>query len=135
MEKENTTCKGIHHVAITVKDYDKSVNFYKDGLGFKEHITWGDDDSRACMLDIGNNNIIEIFSGRKEKGSEGLWQHLAFATDDCDKAFKRALENGARVSKEPFDVVIWCAGFASATIYGVGKTAKQTVEEITNFIK
>jgi cation diffusion facilitator CzcD-associated flavoprotein CzcO len=31
---------------------------------------------------------------------------------------------------EALDAVIWCTGFASATLIGVGRTARQTIEEV-----
>jgi len=56
---------GFHHVAIRVADFDKSVGFYTNGLGFKKHISWGEGDDRKIMLDTGDGNFLEIYAGGK----------------------------------------------------------------------
>jgi catechol-2,3-dioxygenase len=32
---------GLHHIAIKVADFDKSVTLYRDGLGMKQVYKWG----------------------------------------------------------------------------------------------
>ncbi|MFY8216309.1 MAG: VOC family protein, partial [Chthoniobacterales bacterium] len=34
------TIQGFHHTAIRSSDFDTSVRFYTDVLGFKEKISW-----------------------------------------------------------------------------------------------
>lgn len=97
---------GFHHVAITVKDFDKSLKFYTEGLGFRKDIGWGEGDSRAVMLDTGDGNYIEIFAGGKEDVPEGSWLHVAFRTDNCDLALEQARAAGAPVTMEPTDIDI-----------------------------
>ena len=109
MSNKKPIANGFHHIAITVKNFDESVKFYSEGLGFKEYLRWGDERNKAykaCMLDVGNNNYIEIFNGRKESGYEGLWQHIAFTTDNCDNLFENAIKSGAKAIKEPSDECI-----------------------------
>jgi len=50
--------RGIHHVAIRVKDFDASLAFYTDGLGMTQTMAWGEGDKRAVMLDAGNGNCV-----------------------------------------------------------------------------
>src|SRR4051794_3754953 len=99
---------GIHHIAINAVDFDKSLDFYTKGLGFKPVMCWGEGDSRAAMLDTGNGSCIELFSGGKEENSgivkQGEWIHLAFGTDDVDSAYSVALIAGARMRNEPFNI-------------------------------
>jgi glyoxylase I family protein len=105
----NTTLGGggFHHVAIRAHDFDASVRFYTQGLGFKEKIRWGIDKSRAVMLDTGDGNYLEIFAnaapGHKP---EGAILHFALRTDNCDAALNRAREAGAQVTMESKDVDI-----------------------------
>jgi glyoxylase I family protein len=98
---------GIHHVAIRVKDYDRSLAFYTAGLGFTPTLTWGEGDARAVMLDAGNGNCVEIFAGGADEAKpEGAWMHLAFCSDDPDAAYAHALAAGATEMKAPFSHVI-----------------------------
>jgi glyoxylase I family protein len=112
MQKTNTTLGGggFHHVAIRASDFDTSVRFYTQALGFVEKIRWGEGDKRAIMLDVGDGNYLEIFSGRKTSipadSPEPPILHFAFRTADTDAAIARARAAGAVVTVEPKDVVI-----------------------------
>ena len=109
MAGTNTTLAGggIHHVALRVKNFDKSLEFYSTGLGMKRVHEWGEQGSRAAMLDTGGGEMVEIFEGRPEPADpEGSFLHIALRTDDCDAAFKAAVDAGAKVRSEPKDVDI-----------------------------
>jgi len=98
---------GFHHVAIKVRDFDATLKFYVDGLGFEKKISWGEGENRAAMLDTGGGNYMEVFAGGKDEPKpEGAYLHVAFRTDDCDKALERARAAGAEVTMEPSDVTI-----------------------------
>jgi len=112
MSKTNSTLGGggFHHVAIRARDWDASVRFYTQALGFVEKIRWGEGDQRAVMLDTGDGNYIEVFAGRKESlpagSSEPPILHFAIRTTDVDSAIARARAAGAEVTIEPKDVDI-----------------------------
>lgn len=98
---------GFHHLAIKVRDFDSSMRFYRDVLGFTEKISWGEGNNRAAMLDTGDGNYIEMFAGgSSEPKPEGIYLHVAFRTGDCDAAIEKARAGGAVVTAEPKDVVI-----------------------------
>jgi len=104
---EKSFVKGFHHVAMKVKDFDATVKFYTEVLGFKKSISWGEGDNRAIMLDAGNGNYLEIFAGGSdEKKPEGALLHLALSTDNCDEALERVRAAGMEITIEPNDVVI-----------------------------
>src|SRR5829696_4145833 len=76
---------GFHHVAVRVPDWDAAITFYKDVLGFKERIAWGEGDKRAVMLDVGDGAYLEVFAGGTTPPEEdGPILHIAFRTDNVD---------------------------------------------------
>ena len=94
---------GFHHVALKASDFDKSVAFYKS-LGLEERVRWGEGDSRAVMLDMGDGSRMEIFAGGEDvERADDRFLHLAFRTDDVDYAFKTAIEAGAISKREPYE--------------------------------
>jgi glyoxylase I family protein len=100
---------GFHHVAIRSRDFDKSVGFYTQALGFGPKLAWGDAPGRAIMLDTGDGNYLEIFERPDqppaEEGRDAIL-HFALRTDDVDAALARAREAGCAVTMEPTDVKI-----------------------------
>ncbi|MBC8080363.1 MAG: VOC family protein [Gorillibacterium sp.] len=98
---------GFHHVAIKVGDFDKTIAFYTELLGFQARLTWGEGDERGALLDTGDGNYLEVFAGG-EKGikPKGGFFHIAFRTDDVDSAVERVRLAGAEITIEPKDVVI-----------------------------
>ena len=99
---------GFHHVSMKVADFDETVRFYTEGLGFVPATCWGDGDARAVLLDTGDGNYFEIFAGGRPaaEASRGAIQHVALRTDDVDRAIARARDAGAEVTLEPRDVDI-----------------------------
>lgn len=96
---------GFHHIAFRAADFDATVKFYTEGLGFASLLTWGEGDSRAVMLDVGNGNCLEVFAGgTPDAKPEGALLHFAFRTDNCDAAIKRAIAAGATVTMEPTEI-------------------------------
>ena len=98
---------GFHHLALRARDFDASVKFYTEGLGFVPRINWGEGDGRAVMLDTGDGSYLEIFAGgADEPKPEGAVLHFALRTSDCDTAIERARAAGAEVTVEAKDVEI-----------------------------
>lgn len=98
---------GFHHVAMTVNDFDASVMFYTEVLGFRKTIFWGEGNKRVVMLDEGDGSCLEIFAGGNgEKRHEGCFKHLELRTGDCRAIFERAKDAGMEIIAEPKDVVL-----------------------------
>lgn len=96
---------GFHHVAIRVQDFDASVKFYTEVLGFTERVRWGEGDGRGILLDTGDGNYLEIFAGGKPGPKpEGAFLHLALRTDNVDAAIDVVRKAGMEVTVEPKDV-------------------------------
>ncbi|HEX9997733.1 MAG TPA: VOC family protein [Abditibacterium sp.] len=93
---------GFHHIAIWTANWDASLKFYCDGLGFSPKIEWGDAPQRAAMLDTGDGNYLEVFERETapESSGEANILHLCFRTDDCEAALKTALEAGAKLKMD-----------------------------------
>lgn len=95
---------GFHHVAIRARDFDKSVSFYTDVLGFTPKIAWKQKPDRAIMLDTGDGNYLEIFERPDQAPppkDEGAILHLALRTDDTDAMLEKARAAGCHVTTEP----------------------------------
>lgn len=103
---------GFHHIALRAYDFDATLKFYIDGLGFKSTHTWGEDDranggkdTRAAMLDTGDGNYLEVFAGREGDPAailpEGALIHFALRTNNVEAALERARSLGAPVTMEP----------------------------------
>jgi glyoxylase I family protein len=100
---------GFHHVAIRAHDFDASVHFYTEALGFVEKIRWGEGPKRAIMLDAGDGNYLEIFANAAPGPKpEGAILHFALRTTNTDAAIERARAAGAEVTVEPKDVHLQC---------------------------
>jgi len=99
---------GFHHVALRAVDFDKSLAFYAEACGFQRVYGWGEGDSRAAMLDIGNGDYIELFAGGKPVAdpSAGPLFHFAIRVPDCDAAFDRAVNAGAATQMKPENVLL-----------------------------
>lgn len=98
---------GFHHVAIRAHNFEASVKFYTEAMGFQQKISWGEGKRRAIMLDTGDGNYLEIFAnGTDEPKPVGSIIHFALRTSDCDAAIERARAAGAEVTVEPKDVEI-----------------------------
>ncbi len=104
------TAPGFHHIALRASDFEATLRFYQDGLGFVRAYGWGEGDGRATMLDTGDGNYLEVFAGGRrapgEEAPEGALLHFALRTSDVDAAYARALAAGARSQVEPKDVTL-----------------------------
>ena len=98
---------GFHHVAMKVFDFDKTVAFYTEGLGFEKGISWGEGSNRAIMINIGGGSYLEIFAGgKKAEDEDGVITHIAFKSKNCDEDLQRAVNAGASVTLEAQNVDI-----------------------------
>ena len=97
---------GLHHIAIEASDFDRSLRFYAEGLGFRNVLTFPEEDQTVAMLDPGDGTYIELFSGGSGEKPRGSLLHFAVRTDDCDAATERARAAGGTITTEPTDTVL-----------------------------
>jgi lactoylglutathione lyase len=95
-------------IALTVKDYEKSVKFYCEGLGIEPAAIWNNGDGKALMLNMGNATL-EVFDENQAKlidemeAGQRVSGQIRFALQvpDVESAMKRLLEHGAVLVHEP----------------------------------
>ncbi len=104
------------HIAIGVTDFEESVTWYKEVLGFREELRWEVDgldglNFAYLMTDnyrieiIGNKNVTNTNAGPETFGdhlSQQGYVHLAFEVEDIDLAFKQLEEKGQTIFIQPF---------------------------------
>lgn len=93
---------GFHHIALKVKDFERSLDFYKNGLGLRPVVAWGEGDKRIQMLDLGDGGILELFAGGSELPAESAkWIHFAMHADDVEAAYATAVAAGGEPLTPP----------------------------------
>lgn len=98
---------GFHHVCIKTRDWDRTIEFYRDVLGCTEKITWRPAPERAAMLDTGDGNYIEVFEDLAyTPAPNGSVVHFALRTTKLDEVAALVRASGAKITVEPKDVTI-----------------------------
>ena len=97
----------VHHVALQTSDFEKSLKFYTEGLGFEVFRTFVTSSGKtASLIDIGEGSYFELFSdGEKshdKRDYAGRFFHLALKVDNAYEAYTRAIEaGGEEMGKAP----------------------------------
>ena len=98
---------GFHHMAMDVKNFDRSMEFYTQVMGFSLARLWGEGEKRGCLLDTGNGNYLELFAATPmDNRPEGHWKHLALNCADTAAAIGRVQAAGYQVTMETKDISI-----------------------------
>lgn len=98
---------GFHHVCIKTRDWDRTLAFYVNTLGFTEKITWRAAPNRAVMLNTGDGNYLEVFEDLAyEPAANGAVIHFALRTTRLDEVAALVRATGAKITMEPKDVTI-----------------------------
>lgn len=98
---------GFHHIAINTVNFDKTIKFYTEVLGFKEVIFWNMEDKKAATLDAGDGCCLEVFEADSEiPNAGGAFVHAALRTTCCNDVIERVRNAGMEIVKEPRDVVL-----------------------------
>ena len=96
-----------HHIALQTSNFEKSLKFYTEGLGFEVFRTFtASTGKKVALIDIGEGSYFELFSDGEVKEDKrdyaGRYFHLALKVDDAKAAYKRALEyGGEEMGKAP----------------------------------
>ncbi|MBP1995363.1 VOC family protein [Paenibacillus eucommiae] len=109
--------KGLAHVAIQAKDYQATIAFYTEVLGFKIGHHWSlpsflikeasmliSPDQRTC-IEIFDNEAVIPAQGKKASSEEdvahGALLHFAFYVNNVEEIYQKALNHGAKAFVEP----------------------------------
>ncbi len=101
---------GTHHVAIQSRDWNASLQLYRDVLGMHIVAEFGPEERRIMLLDTGDGSHIELFQPTDETPDPGgpvpndPVTHLALATTDTRAATEHVRSHGYEVTVEPKDV-------------------------------
>jgi catechol 2,3-dioxygenase-like lactoylglutathione lyase family enzyme len=92
-----------HHLFIRPADYDASLAFYRDVLGWSVTDTWGGQgQERGCMLSGGGVKVVlaERVPESSGNGGDGARPHVHLDIHDIDKRFS-AMPKGGHVVAPP----------------------------------
>ena len=97
---------GLHHVALEVRDYQVSRDFYCRALGMRLINEWRFKGKRLCFLDIGDGAFLELHEALGNPQPDGRCLHFCLHTSDLACAYRNAVARGAKPNREPFDCLI-----------------------------
>ena len=118
--------KSFDHVAITVKDFDKTIDWYVKHMGFtvKTNIENKERGIKRAFLEIGEQAMLEFsgfidngkaVEGPSLKAEETGIKHISFFVDDMEETCHRLKKAGIEftaftpkrvVFKDPNDIII-----------------------------
>ena len=89
---------GFHHIGLRVKDMEKSLGFYTEGLGGKVTLSFpSGSGAMIYLVDLGGHAVVELLpGGTREAEAAPRWVHIALASDDVQADYDRAVAAGAK---------------------------------------
>ena len=105
---------GFHHIALRARDFEKSLAFYVEKMGFPIAHQWGEGAGRIALLDIGDGNYVELFAsapGQTPNAASDIpapWPffHLALRSTDVDSDIEKVRAFGCPITVEPKSVPV-----------------------------
>ena len=93
---------GIAHACYTVTDLQRSIAFYRDGLGMVPAFDFVDESGRryGLYLHAGGRNFVELFEGQPGERAEGQsFRHVCLEVDDIQATVAELRDRGVEVSE------------------------------------
>ena len=98
---ENTTINGLGHIALNVRNMDRTLNFYCKVLGLKHAFTLRDSSGEptAEYVKASQNNFIELLYPRKgiellQDTGRTTFSHICLTVSDIHAAEKAIVDAG-----------------------------------------
>jgi glyoxylase I family protein len=97
----------MHHISIQTRDWDASLQFYRDVLGMEIVAEFGPPERPIVLLDAGDGSHIELFApdpdleSSEKQTASNLIIHFALATTDTHAAVERVRQAGYEITSEP----------------------------------
>lgn len=95
-------------VAVTTRDYERLMRFYRDGLGLEPDELWTDAADRAAIFGLGQATVelfdeahAAVVDGIEAGAPTGAAIRFALRVPDLEAALARALANGATLAHSP----------------------------------
>ena len=95
--------------AFYARDFDKSVQFYRDTLGLKYIGGWDREDDKGALLSAGGTGVVEIFGepqGKNYEGPSPVAVNLAMRLEDAsavDTFYEKLAAKGTENLRAPKD--------------------------------
>jgi glyoxylase I family protein len=91
---------GFHHMALRTRDYETSLKFYTEGLGFSLSHSWGEGAGRIALLNLGDGNYLELFASEPgwEPAPGNQFFHLALRSIDVDADIEKVRALGCPIT-------------------------------------
>ncbi|MBE2224262.1 MAG: VOC family protein, partial [Anaerolineae bacterium] len=106
MAERPFSIQGIHHIAIQTRDWDASLNLYRDILGLSLKY-WVPTDHKIALFAVGNNTFIELFEPEADTPLPGSpaandpLTHIAISVDNVEQAINHVRTAGYEVTMTP----------------------------------
>lgn len=97
--------QGMHHVCMkccSEAQFEETKKFYGEILGLEQVRAF----PNGLMYQIGGGVLLEIFSDGNQSLPQGVWQHIALATQDVDGCVEAVRAGGYPITMEPRDIVV-----------------------------
>lgn len=116
--------KRADHAAVSVKDMEKAIAFYRDVIGMEKVFDREFDEAMGRLIGVPgtqvrivhmklNDSVVELFDYRFPQGREPLREHrqsdyglthIGFIVEDFWATYQRLLDHGVRFLGEPIEI-------------------------------